>query len=129
MKASMTFLTFVALAGCAPAERPQPPADSTPRVAPPPRPADSLALKGPGKVEVWFTAAREAKSAAGEPCIERALEIREDTLHRGVPLLYTREAPTLLGKDAIRAVLYNNCAPTAAYRVDFATVSPKRLPK
>ena len=95
----------------------------------PPRPADSLALSGPDNITVWFTAVREARSVAGETCAERALEIRRDTLRRGVPLLYTREAPTLLGRDAIRAVLYNNCAPTAAYRVDFATVSPKRREK
>jgi hypothetical protein len=96
-------------------------------LAAPPRPADSLVLEAPGGVTVWFTDAREATSAAGEPCLERALEIRSDSTQRGVPLLYTREAPTLLGEDAIRAVLYNNCAAGAAYRVDFATISPKRL--
>jgi hypothetical protein len=90
-------------------------------------PADSLVLQGPGGVEVWFTLAREATSPEGEPCLERALEVRADSTSRGVPLLYTREAPTLLGDDAIRAVLYNNCAAGAAYRVDFATVSPRRI--
>jgi hypothetical protein len=44
-----------------------------------------------------------------------------------VPLLYTREAPTLLDDGAMRAVLYNNCTAGAAYRVDFATVSPHRI--
>ncbi len=90
-------------------------------------PADSLVLQGPGGVEVWFTHTREATSLEGEPCLERALEVRADSTRRGVPLLYTREAPTLLGDDAIRAVLYNNCAAGAAYRVDFATVSPRRI--
>jgi hypothetical protein len=42
-------------------------------------------------------------------------------------LLYTREAPTLAGNDAMRAVLYNNCIAGPAYRVDFATISPKRI--
>jgi hypothetical protein len=90
-------------------------------------PADSLVLQGPGGVEVWFTHTREATSLEGEPCLERALEIRAGSTRRGVPLLYTREAPTLLGDDAIRAVLYNNCAAGAAYRVDVATVSPRRI--
>ena len=103
--------------------------DSASVSVPPPPPADSLALSGPGNVTVWFTVAREARSASGETCVERGLEIRQDTLRRGVPLLYTRQAPTWLGRDAIRAVLYNNCAPTAAYRVDVATVSPQRLKK
>ena len=71
--------------------------------------------------------ARSATAADGASCLERALTIRHDTLARGVPLLYTREAPTALGKDAMRAVLYNHCAPVAAYRVAFATISPKRL--
>jgi hypothetical protein len=94
----------------------------------PPAPADSLVLEGPGGVTVWFTDAREATAPDGTPCHERALQIRQDSTRRGVPLLYTREAPVLMGKDAIRAVLYNNCEPVAAYRVDFATISPKRLP-
>ena len=62
-------------------------------------------------------------------CHERALEVRQDTVRRGVGLFYTREAPTRLGKDAMRGVLYNNCVPGAAYRIDFATLSPKRIDK
>ena len=96
--------------------------------APPPAPADSLVLEGPDGVTVWFTDARTATAADGSPCLERALQVRQDSIRRGVPLLYTREAPTLMGRDAIRAMLYNNCEPVAAYRVDFATISPQRLP-
>jgi hypothetical protein len=69
---------------------------------------------------------RDAKDSLGVACRERALEVRRDTTRRGVGLLYTREAPTLLGKDAMRAVLYNHCVPGPAYRVDFATLSPRR---
>ena len=90
-------------------------------------PADSLVLQGSGGVEVWFTLAREATAPGGEPCVERALEVRAGAERRGVPLLYTREAPTLLDDGAMRAVLYNNCTAGAAYRVDFATVSPHRI--
>jgi len=124
-----TLALVVVLSGCSARPESSPRVDSASVAASPPRPADSLALSGPDHVTVWFTVARPARSASGETCVERALEIRQDTLRRGVPLLYTREAPTQLGRDAIRAVLYNNCAPTAAYRVDFATVSPKRLEK
>jgi hypothetical protein len=94
----------------------------------PPAPADSLVLEGPEGVTVWFTDARDATAPDGTTCHERALQVRQDSTRRGVPLLYTREAPVLMGHDALRAVLYNNCEPVAAYRVDFATISPKRLP-
>ena len=90
-------------------------------------PADSLVLEAPGGITVWFTQAREARDSLGAPCLERALEVRQDTTRRGVGLLYTREAPTLLGTDAMRAVLYNGCNPGPAYRVDFATLSPRRI--
>lgn len=125
-----TILRLMALAvACAPAPEaggaggaPSGAAAETPAA-----PADSLVLQGPGGVEVWFTHTREATSPEGEPCLERALEVRTDSASRGVPLLYTREAPTLLDRDAMRAVLYNNCTAGAAYRVDFATVSPRRI--
>jgi hypothetical protein len=86
-----------------------------------------LVLRAAEGWEVWFTAARQATSETGEPCIERALELRRDTVRRRVPLFYTREAPTALGRDAIRAVLYNRCVPVGTYRVDFQTASPTRL--
>jgi len=113
----------VALLGCG---REPPPPPSTPLPSELAAPADSLVLEGPGGITVWFTQSREAKDSSGATCQERALEVRQDTARRGVGLLYTREAPTLLGRDAMRAVLYNNCAPGPAYRVDFATLSPRR---
>lgn len=115
---------FAGCSGPQPAMRER---DSVSAPASPPSLPDSLALRTAEGVEVWFTDARSAMAADGTPCLERALEVRQDTLARGVPLLYTREAPTALAKDAMRAVLYNHCAPVAAYRVDFATISPKRL--
>lgn len=90
-------------------------------------PADSLVLTAPGGITVWFTLARPATHPDGTSCQERALEVRTDSTRRGVPLLYTRDAPTLLGEDGMRAVLSNGCVAGAAYRVDFATVSPQRL--
>ena len=118
----------VAAVGCYSGER-SPPADTTAAAAPAaaPTPADSLVLEAPGGVTVWFTVAREAKDSTGATCLERALEIRRDTTRAGVPLLYTREAPTLLDSAHMRAVLYNGCRAGPAYRVDFATVSPQRI--
>jgi hypothetical protein len=95
----------------------------------PDRPSDSLVLEAPNGVTVWFTVARESRDSAGSVCLERALEVRRDTVRAGVPLLYTREAPTLLDSAHMRAVLYSNCRPGPAYRVDFVTVSPYRLPQ
>lgn len=97
------------------------------QAAPEASPADSMVLEAPGGVTVWFTAARPAKDSLGNPCQERALQIRRDTIRAGVPLLYTREAPTLLDSTAMRAVLYHDCSPGPSYRVDFATVSPRRI--
>lgn len=91
-------------------------------------PADSLVLTGPGGVTVWFTGAREAAASDGTACTERVLEIRTDSTRVIVPLLFTREAPTVLEDTTMRAVLYTNCAPVGAYRVDYATASPRRLP-
>jgi hypothetical protein len=84
-------------------------------------------LEAPGGITVWFTQSREAKDSTGAACVERALEVRRDSTRRGVGLLYTREAPTLLDREHMRAVLYNSCAPGPAYRVDFATLSPRRV--
>lgn len=124
-----TLPLLIALAACTPAPEAGGAGDATSGAAAETAalPADSLVLQGPGGVEVWFTHTREATSPDGEPCLERALEVRAGSTSRGVPLLYTREAPTLLDGDAMRAVLYNNCAAGAAYRVDFATVSPRRI--
>ena len=126
----LAWLAFgIAAASCNSGERP-PGSDSTTATTPAPapaRPADSLVLEAPGGVTVWFTVAREAKDSSGTTCLERALEIRRDTTRAGVPLLYTREAPTLLDPGHMRAVLYNGCRAGPAYRVDFATVSPRRI--
>jgi len=122
-------LVLALAAACTPAPESRASGEATSRDAAEPAaaPADSLVLQGPGGIEVWFTHTREATSLEGEPCLERALEVRSGSTSRGIPLLYTRDAPTLLGDDAIRAVLYNNCTAGAAYRVDFATVSPRRI--
>jgi hypothetical protein len=117
---ALTVLTVLTACAGKPEAAPEPP-------PPPPAPADSLVLEAPGGITVWFTQSRGAKDSLGTECSERALEVRQDTTRRGVGLLYTREAPTLLDQDAMRAVLYNNCVAGPAYRVDFATLSPRRI--
>ena len=130
MKALIAF-TSVLAAACAGSpdagSRQDSAASSGTQAAPETAPAESMVLEAPGGVTVWFTAARPAKDSLGNPCQERALEIRRDTTRAGVPLLYTREAPTLLDSTAMRAVLYHDCSPGPSYRVDFATVSPRRI--
>lgn len=117
----VTVITVLTVA-CAPdAPRDEPPPVASPALA------DSLVLEAPGGITVWFTQSRDSKDSAGAACVERALEVRRDSTRRGVGLLYTREVPTLLDKDHMRAVLYNNCQAGPAYRVDFATLSPRRI--
>jgi hypothetical protein len=97
-------------------------ADSLPRVA------DSLADTGPNGLEIWFTLSRPAQSPSGEWCVERGLEIRSQARRIQVPLLYTREAPTILNDSMMRAVLSTNCHTVASYRVDLRTGQPVRVP-
>ena len=131
MRLASCFTLAIVLVACGGGQRPEGRTGDTARqtVSPSVRPPDSLALEAPNGVTVWFTVTRESHDSAGTPCFERALEVRRDTLRAGVPLLYTREAPTLLDSGAMRAVLYNQCRPGPAYRVDFASVSPARLPQ
>ena len=117
----LTAVTVLTACTGKPTPAPEPP--------PPPAPADSLVLEVPGGITVWFTQSRTVKDSTGKECQERAIEVRQDTTRRGVGLFYTREAPTLLDKDAMRGVLYNNCTAGPAYRIDFATLSPKRIEK
>jgi hypothetical protein len=90
--------------------------------------ADSLALNGPGGLDIFFSLARPARSLEGQSCIERGLEIRRDGQRIRVPLLYTREAPTLLNDSTARAILWTNCRAVAPYRINLRTGQPVREP-
>ena len=87
-------------------------------------PADSLVVSGKDGVQIWFTLARQARSAAGAPCVERGLEIRRDGNRVQVPLLYTRDIPALLNDSTMRAMLWTNCRPVEAYLVDVRSGRP-----
>lgn len=94
--------------------------------AAPAAPPDSLVLET-GGYSLWLTDSRPAKSAGGEPCMERSLEIRRDSVRRRVPLLYTRSAPTALEPGFVRAELSLDCRTMAIYRVELATGRPTKL--
>ena len=110
---SCLMLGLMACGGEQPAERADQPS-SRPAVV---SPRDSLVLTLAGGAQVWFTASREGRDSAGTPCIERAVEVRRDSVRLPVPLLYTREAPLPVTDSQFRAVLYRDCMPVAAYRV------------
>ena len=88
-------------------------------------PADSLAVAGPG-VEIWFTFSRTGSSADGTPCVDRGIELRRDGKRIPVPLLYTREAPTIVNDTTARAFLYTGCVAGDAYLVDLRSGRPTR---
>jgi hypothetical protein len=91
-------------------------------------PEDSLAIMVANGQEVWFTLARTGRAPDGTTCVERGLEIRAGAKRIAIPLLYTREAPVLLNDSTIRAVLWTNCRPGDAYRVDLRNGRPVREP-
>ena len=89
-------------------------------------PQDSLATSTRSGVEIWFRLSRPARSDEGDSCVERGLEIRRQGRRLPVPLLYTGETPTVLNDSTMRAMLWTNCRPVTAYRVDLRTGRPVR---
>ena len=87
-------------------------------------PPDSLAVRGPDGIEVWFTLAREDHAADGTPCTDRAIEIRRGGSRVAVPLLYTRLTPRFVNDTTVEATLFRACAPVDRYRVDVRTGHP-----
>jgi hypothetical protein len=110
----------------APASDGAPAASETPTAA---APADSLLLRAPRGVELWYTFAREDHDSAGGSCLERALEIRAGDRRVPVPLLYTRDLPRLVNESTVSARIWNRCAPGDEYRVNLRTGQPARASK
>ena len=102
----------------------EPAAEARPTIRATPVSTDSLVLTLGGGAEVWFTSTRPGKDSAGTACIERAVEVRRDSVRLPVPLLYTRETPLPLNDSQFRAVLYRDCVPFAVYRVGAADGMP-----
>lgn len=117
-----TVVLVLLLAACGADRNRDVPADTVAAATAP----DSLVLSVDDRTTVWLAEAREATDSAGEPCLERVIEIRRDTTIRRVPLLYTAEAPILLDDTTLSAVLYRDCRPTLTYRVDLRTGYPTR---
>jgi hypothetical protein len=113
---------FALLSACGPTERPQTKTSAGEAA----ELEDSLATSSHSGVEIWFTLSRPARSKKGEFCVERGLEIRRDGRRLPVPLLYTGEAPTVMNDSTMRAMLWTNCRPVTAYRVDLRTGRPVR---
>ncbi|HEX5004181.1 MAG TPA: hypothetical protein VFV65_02640 [Gemmatimonadales bacterium] len=101
-------------------------ADSTAEAARFPAMPDSLALRGPDGVEVWFTGARTATDSAGQGCIERGLTIVRGESRMLVPLLMTGAVPTLVNDSTIRARIWLDCRPGNTYEVNLRTAIPTR---
>ena len=118
----LVLLGFALLSACGPTERAQTKTSAGEAADPP----DSLATSTRSGVEIWFTLSRPARSKQGESCVERGLEIRRQGRRLPVPLLYTGEAPTVINDSTMRAMLWTNCRPVTAYRVDLRTGRPVR---
>ena len=116
------------LAACGGERRPPVEAapDSTAAATQFPTLPDSLALRAPGGVEVWFTGARAATDSAGQGCIERGLTIVRGDSRKLVPLLMTGVPPTLVNDSTIRARIWLNCRPGNTYEVNLRTAIPTR---
>jgi len=89
-------------------------------------PPDSLALRLPTGVSIWFTAARTDRDSTGRACTERVMEIRHDTTRIAIPLLYTGAAPEPVDDSTITANLWLHCRPGDRYLVDLRSGRPRR---
>lgn len=121
-------LPFWSVVACAERKTTAGPQDTTPRVAASaPGPADSLVLRTPAGVEVWFTAFRPATDSLGRSCTERVLEIRRAGKRTPIPLLYTGAGPELVNDSTIRARIWLRCRPGNTYEVNLRTGYPLRV--
>lgn len=73
--------------------------------------------------EVWLTAGRAARSAGGQACRERGIELRRGGQRIPVPLLYTIDDPMLM-RGRLVATLSTDCEARQSYRIDPATGQP-----
>jgi hypothetical protein len=118
-------LGAVGCGGSSPApDRDRPGADAAPG---PTAARDTLVLTTADGFEVWLTDLRTAHDSAGNPCQERSVEIRRDTLRLRVPLFYTRTSPTVLDRSHLRGELSRDCRTLAVYRIEMATARPYKI--
>ena len=89
-------------------------------------PADSLAIEIPGG-GIWYAMPRVARAADGTTCVERTLEVRRGPDTIAVPLLYTRDIPSLVDDTTATARVFLDCAPGDRYRFDLRSGQPVRV--
>ena len=118
-------LVGLATACGAPPREAEPTGRALTTAAPPP--ADSLVVRTPAGIEIWFTASRNATDPAGQRCVERTLQIRRDSLRTNIPLLYTGSLPVLVDDSTIEAAIWLHCRPGNVYRVNLRTGQPVRV--
>jgi hypothetical protein len=118
-------LTLPLLWACG--DRPKPKAAAADTLSPAPPSRDSLILTTKPGAEIWFVGERPATDSAGNPCVERAMEIRWAGKRTPIPLLYTGAAPRLVNDTTIEAAIWLHCRPGNVYRVDLHTGRPVRV--
>lgn len=117
------------LIGCGGERSPHPPPSAGPpggRGVEPATPKDSLVLRAPGGIELWYTLAREDQDSGGRACLERVVEIRAGGRRIPVPLLYTRDVPRMVNESTVSARIWLRCAPGDEYRINLRTGQPVR---
>ena len=88
---------------------------------------DSLVLKAPGDVDVYFAGARIGTDSTGATCVERGLVLVHDGHRTLVPLLMTGVPPMLVNDSIMRARIWLHCRPGNTYDVNLRTGVPTRI--
>lgn len=89
--------------------------------------SDSLVLRTPGGLEVWFVGSRPAADSAGTVCLEHTMQIRDGDRKVNIPLLYTGSAPRLVNDSTLEAAIWLHCRPGNVYQVNLRTGQPVRV--
>jgi len=126
-RAASAILLVASLVAC----RSEPPAAAPPAEtkasAEYPTLPDSLILRAPGGVDVYFSGARVGTDSSGATCVERGLVLVTSGNRTLVPLLMTGVPPTLVNDSTIRARIWLHCRPGNTYDVNLRTGVPTRI--
>jgi hypothetical protein len=90
--------------------------------------SDSLVMRLPDSVEVWYSGGMLDTAASGASCSERSVEIRRGGSRIPVPLLYTFGAMDVVDDTLVRASLMRDCVPVDTYLINTKTGQPRRVP-
>lgn len=125
IRRGLPVLLATLLGACGGEDRDESAREQPPAPAQAAAPADSLVLETP-TASVWHTLSRLGVSATGDTCLERTIEIRraDSAPPIRVPLLYTRDVPTVIDDSTLEARVYRDCIPGTRYRIDMRTGQP-----